>query len=99
MTHHLLPLSKNLKSIAVVGPNANDVKALLGNYYGTPSLAVTPWWESGKRFRHQPRSFTPKAAKPWSRPPSPLRFDEAVAAAKSADVVVVALGLVRRSGK
>ena len=33
----LLPLSKNLKNIAVVGPNADDVSLLNGNYGGTPT--------------------------------------------------------------
>jgi beta-glucosidase len=37
-----LPLSRDLPSIAVVGPNADDLKVLLGNYRGTPSRAVTP---------------------------------------------------------
>jgi len=37
----LLPLSKNVGSIAVIGPNADDVLALLGNYRGTPSKVVT----------------------------------------------------------
>ena len=38
----LLPLSKDLKSIAVIGPNADELAVLLGNYNGTPSRAVTP---------------------------------------------------------
>jgi len=33
----LLPLAKNLKKIAVVGPNANDAGLLNGNYGGTPT--------------------------------------------------------------
>ncbi|MEA3327549.1 MAG: glycoside hydrolase family 3 C-terminal domain-containing protein [Chloroflexota bacterium] len=37
----LLPLHKNLKQIAVIGPNADDSLVLLGNYYGTPSESVT----------------------------------------------------------
>ncbi|NOY78863.1 MAG: glucan 1,4-alpha-glucosidase [Calditrichaeota bacterium] len=37
---HFLPLSKELKSIAVVGPNANSLQ--FGNYSGQPSRAVTP---------------------------------------------------------
>ncbi|HXY38232.1 MAG TPA: glycoside hydrolase family 3 N-terminal domain-containing protein, partial [Vicinamibacteria bacterium] len=37
----LLPLRKDLKTIAVVGPNADDVVTLLGNYHGTPSHPVT----------------------------------------------------------
>jgi beta-glucosidase len=38
----LLPLSPNLRSIAVIGPNAHDPQVLLGNYFGTPSRSVTP---------------------------------------------------------
>jgi len=38
----LLPLDKELDSIAIVGPNADDLLALLGNYNGTPRTAVTP---------------------------------------------------------
>jgi len=37
-----LPLRKDLASIAVIGPNADDVQVLLANYNGTPSRAVTP---------------------------------------------------------
>lgn len=37
----LLPLSKEIKSIAVVGPTADEVMSLLGNYYGTPAKPVT----------------------------------------------------------
>ena len=37
-----LPLRKDLKSIAVIGPNADEVPVLLGNYNGQPSRATTP---------------------------------------------------------
>ncbi|RJP74078.1 MAG: glucan 1,4-alpha-glucosidase [Ignavibacteriales bacterium] len=40
--NNLLPLSKEIKNIAVIGPNANDVEVLLGNYNGFPSNPVTP---------------------------------------------------------
>ncbi len=36
-----LPLRKDLKTIAVIGPNADDENVLLGNYNGTPSVSVT----------------------------------------------------------
>ncbi len=36
-----LPLKKGLGSIAVIGPNADDVLVLLGNYNGTPVAPVT----------------------------------------------------------
>ena len=39
---NLLPLPKDLGSIAVVGPNADHLSVLLGNYNGTPARAVTP---------------------------------------------------------
>ena len=38
---HVLPLSKHLKKIAVVGPNADNALTILGNYNGTPSKLVT----------------------------------------------------------
>ena len=38
--NHLLPLSKDLKTVAVIGPNANADNVLLGNYYGTSSKLV-----------------------------------------------------------
>ena len=37
----ILPLSKSLKKIAVVGPNANDAALLNGNYGGTPTKEHT----------------------------------------------------------
>ncbi|GGZ75332.1 glycoside hydrolase family 3 C-terminal domain-containing protein [Algibacter mikhailovii] len=39
---NILPLSKDLKSIAVIGPNADLVQSLLGNYHGTPRNFITP---------------------------------------------------------
>ena len=36
-----LPLSKSLKTIAVIGPNANDTQSLWGNYSGIPSNPIT----------------------------------------------------------
>jgi beta-glucosidase len=37
----VLPLGKDVKRIAVVGPTADDLMSLLGNYNGTPSHPVT----------------------------------------------------------
>ncbi|MGQ7944667.1 glycoside hydrolase family 3 C-terminal domain-containing protein [Flavobacterium sp. WC2509] len=36
-----LPLSKDIKTIAVIGPNADDIQSLWGNYSGIPSNPVT----------------------------------------------------------
>ena len=38
----LLPLSRALHTVAVIGPNADQVPVLLGNYNGTPADPVTP---------------------------------------------------------
>ena len=39
--NNTLPLSKEIKKIAVVGPNADNAISVLGNYNGTPSEIVT----------------------------------------------------------
>src|SRR5579872_794811 len=40
--NHTLPLSKALKTIAVIGPDADDASVMLGNYNGEPTVPVTP---------------------------------------------------------
>jgi beta-glucosidase len=40
--NQLLPISSSIKKIAVIGPNANNLRTLLGNYFGFPSYFVTP---------------------------------------------------------
>ena len=37
----ILPLSKNIKTLAVIGPNADNWEALVGNYNGIPKNPVT----------------------------------------------------------
>lgn len=39
--NNLLPLQKDLSSIAVIGPNADNIEVLEGNYHGTSSKYVT----------------------------------------------------------
>ena len=39
--NNTLPLSKHLKKIAVIGPNADNSLSILGNYNGRPSQLVT----------------------------------------------------------
>jgi beta-glucosidase len=41
--NNILPLSKSVKKIAVIGPNADDEPMLLGNYNGFPSGITTIW--------------------------------------------------------
>ena len=39
--NNILPLSKSIKKIAVIGPNANDERMLWGNYNGRPIHTIT----------------------------------------------------------
>ena len=39
--NNILPLSKKIKTIAVIGPNANDAEVSLGNYNGEPAHVAT----------------------------------------------------------
>jgi len=48
---HLLPLKQSYRKIAVIGPNANSLDALEGNYNGTPSAPITILAGLRQRFR------------------------------------------------
>jgi beta-glucosidase len=39
--NNVLPLSKNIKTIAIIGPNADNFESLIGNYNGIPKDPVT----------------------------------------------------------
>ncbi|MGQ1784266.1 MULTISPECIES: glycoside hydrolase family 3 C-terminal domain-containing protein [unclassified Saccharicrinis] len=41
--NNILPFTKKVSKVAVIGPNANNVDVLLGNYHGYPSNPVTPY--------------------------------------------------------
>ena len=67
----VLPLAANTKTIAVIGPNADEVMTLVGNYYGTPSRPVTllqgirnaaSVGEGDLRARRRPRRGPPGSA-------------------------------------
>jgi len=47
-----LPLKSSVKTIAVVGPNADSLPVLLGNYNGTPSAYTTILDGIGKSFHN-----------------------------------------------
>ncbi len=54
-----LPLGSKYKRIAVVGPNADSLDILLGNYNGTPSHPVTPLGGMMKRFGDANITYAP----------------------------------------
>ncbi|HUZ04517.1 MAG TPA: glycoside hydrolase family 3 C-terminal domain-containing protein, partial [Acidobacteriaceae bacterium] len=50
-SNNILPLKKTYAKIAVIGPDADSLDALEGNYNGTPSAPVTALTGLRKRFR------------------------------------------------
>jgi beta-glucosidase len=51
-TDGILPLKPGIRSIAVIGPTAELVQALQGNYNGPPQAPVLPLEGVEKRFAH-----------------------------------------------
>ncbi len=98
----VLPLHSKTKSIAVIGPYANDTAVLLGNYNGVPSHPVTLLEgirkKSGKKIKV---SFCAGVEKPEIQSlrnqsesiENSLQFTEAIALALKADVVIFAGGI------
>ena len=97
-----LPLSRDLGCIAVIGPNADDREVLLGNYNGFPSVSVTILEGIRRAVSATTRVLYARGSDVTKGPDSPWGdkpddgFGEAMAAAESADVVVMALGLNNR---
>lgn len=94
----LLPLRRDLKTIAVIGPNASSVDVLLGNYYGTPSKPVTAIEGIRAKVSHNTKVlYTPGSElvgrdESWGAAPT-RGFSEALATAERADVTILCLGL------
>ena len=91
---NVLPLGPDVRRLAVIGPNADDVEVLLGNYNGTPSHAVTPL--AGIRARAASRVRVTYAQGCGLVEETEGGLAEALEAALAADVVVMALGLSPR---
>jgi beta-glucosidase len=88
---NLLPLSKSVGTVAVIGPNADDSEILLGNYNGTPSRSVTAL--AGIRAKLGSDANVVYARGCGVFDPNTSGFEEAVAAAQQADVVIFVGGL------
>ncbi len=90
--HHLLPLKKTLKSIAVIGPNADSADNQLGDYTPQKILQHVVTVLEGIRDKVSPstRVVYVKGGSVFGADRS--TFQRAIAAAKGADVAVVAVG-------
>ncbi|MCL1796072.1 MAG: glycoside hydrolase family 3 C-terminal domain-containing protein [Clostridia bacterium] len=96
----ILPLRRStLRTVAVIGPNADSRAALVGNYAGTPSETYTVL--EGLRQRAPEVRFLyaegcaltgGSVGEPWGEPQT-FRIAEALKSAQMADVSIVVLGL------
>ncbi|HLK93420.1 MAG TPA: glycoside hydrolase family 3 C-terminal domain-containing protein [Polyangia bacterium] len=90
----VLPLGASARRIAIVGPTADDEEALLANYHGTPSRAVTLL--EGIRAAARARGATVRTARGATLAGaggSSAQLHEAIAAARKSDVVIAVVGL------
>ena len=95
----ILPLNKNqLKSVGVVGPNANSRAALIGNYHGTSSRYITVLEGIQDALGDDVRVYYSEGChlykdKVEGLAAGPDRISEALSVAEYSDVVIVCLGL------
>jgi len=91
---NILPLKRDINTIAVIGPNASDTVVLLGNYNGQPSHAITPL--EGIRSAVSPKTkvlYEPGCTLTTKKSNN---VQKAIDAAKKADVVVLCMGISSR---
>jgi len=97
--NNILPLDKNeIKSIGVIGPNANDRRVLVGNYNGTPIRHVTVLEGIQNAVNDNTRVYYAEGCKLIEPEVSMCQekdsgFSEAISVAKTSDVVIMCLGL------
>lgn len=95
----ILPLEKKkLKTVGVIGPNANSRAALIGNYHGTASRYITVLEGIQDCMGGDVRVYYSEGCHLFKDRVENLglrqdRISEAVAVAKNSDVVVLCLGL------
>lgn len=89
---NLLPLSKSLKKIAVIGPLSNQKYEQLGTWIfdGDQSLSITPLEALRTKFGDENILFAEGLS--YSRSKDHSEFKKAISVARSADAVVLCLG-------
>ena len=98
----ILPLSKTIKTIAVIGPNSDNLDVLLGNYNGTPTNPVNVLQgirnRAGKNveiiFEKGMASYNEKGSS--DAIPSETRKQAALEAAAKSDAVIFVGGISPR---
>ncbi|WP_242457772.1 glycoside hydrolase family 3 C-terminal domain-containing protein [Pedobacter sp. BS3] len=93
--NHLLPLSKKLKKIAVLGPNADNKETLLANYNGTPSKVVTPLEAIREKLGKDTHIYY-AAATDFTSVKDSMVMNAALDSVKDADVIIYIGGITPR---
>ncbi|MGI8919872.1 MAG: beta-glucosidase BglX, partial [Pyrinomonadaceae bacterium] len=89
---NLLPLSKTLKTIAIVGPLADSQKDVIGSWTGDGKAEDAVTLLAGIKAKVSPQTIVTYAKGCEINDDSTSGFDEAVRIARAADVVIVAVG-------
>jgi len=89
----LLPLHKNIKKIAVLGPNADNANTQLGNYNGHPSVVTTVLQGIKNKLKNS-EVFYSKATDFVSTEPED--FSKLIDSVKDADVIIYVGGISPR---
>ncbi len=93
----VLPLEKDLRSVAVIGPNAANDHVLIANYYGTPTQVVTPLEGIRAAVSEHTRVMYAEGCQLTGVQTDGVvrngNLSEAVSVAMRADAVVLVLGL------
>jgi beta-glucosidase len=90
--NHLLPLKKGLKSVAVIGPNADDVMNQLGDYSPTKVTQHVTTVLEGIKTAVSSQTKVTFAHGCEVTGTNRVGFTEAVQAAKTAEVAIVVVG-------
>ncbi|MDF2872130.1 MAG: Beta-glucosidase-related glycosidase, partial [Anaerocolumna sp.] len=97
--NHILPLKKSeIKTIGVIGPNANSRKALVGNYEGTASRYITVLEGLQDYLKEEVRVFYSEGCHLYEDRKSKLsnandRLAEVKGVCRESDMVIACLGL------
>ena len=99
-SNNLLPLKKNIGTVAVIGPNSDQTFVLLGNYNGTPSDPITPLRGIKEKLAGSSEVLYAQgcdwaAGMPGQKPAAELKA-EALDVAKKANVVIMCMGITPR---
>ena len=91
--NNLLPLSKNIKRIAVLGPNADNANTQLGNYNGQPSVITTVLQGIKDKVRNADIFYSKSTDFTATEPQNFSKLNDSI---KDADVIIYVGGISPR---